>query len=379
MFIRPNGKLGKLIAAAALFVFAMGPLSCAADTPIPSGYAEYEITIPLTGGFPELTSWGNWPVQMALKLTGPKATADFRGNLVSHLDNANGVPTQAVYRAVADIRTMWDYINSESWVAPAATNKACIALLPYVISSNSGVLGDTDRGGWITYRDYKIKWTEPTVESFSEGISHAFLISDQSKYPTKLWVKNTYEGPHGVMGTQTTNTFESVDFRLVRRLAIADVVPGEKTKFDISFRFSHPLSEKGFATVSSIRFDLKNLADITFDDLTISEDELTYSCRFTNDVAQLIAAINSDDYRTSGPAKAAITVKGTDQDGATKTYGVDSWAGCFPVVVRPNEASLSDSLWAHFKGRPVNLTDVCRVTDIRIMRREAYGLSVFIR
>ncbi len=369
-------RFGWLCAAIATLLASAGVPATA--TVIPPGYAEYEITIPLTGGFPELTSWGNWPVQMLLKLTGPSSSADFRGNLVSHLDDANGVPTQAVYRAVADIRSMWEYINSASWVAPSASSKACIALLPYVIDANSSVLGDTGRAGWITYRDYKIKWTEPTVESFSEGISHAFLISDQGKYPTKMWVANTYDGPGGVMGTQTTNVFESVDFKLVRKLAIADVAPEEKTKFDISFRFSHPLSEKGFATVSSIRFNMKNLADVTFVNPTVSEDGLTYSHLFTNDVARLIADINSDTYRASSPAKSGITVTGTDQSGASKTFSVDSWSGCIPVVVRPNEASLSDSLWGHYKGRPVSRTGVCRVTDIRITRHDVNKTTIIV-
>ncbi len=125
---------------------------------------------------------------------------------------------------------------------------------------------------------------------------------------------------------------------------------------------------------------MRNLADITFENPTVSEDGLTYSHLFTNDVAQLIADINSDTYRASSPEKSEIIVTGTDQGGATKSYSINSWTGCFPIVARPNEASLSDSLWGHFKGRLPGSTGVCRVTDVRIERRyKKKGISVFIR
>lgn len=367
-----GGHLAKLAAAVAMLA-GVGALPCA-GTDIPSGYAEYEITVDFTA-FPDLNLYGNWPIQMNLRMNAANG-CDILGQRVSYRVDENGYATQAVYRAIANLGAKWDYVQSDAYSSGPNT---MLALLPFACSANTGIGGDK-QGAWATGQGVKSKWTEKTVESFSAGVSNMYAIAvwgSPSRTPAKMSVATTCTGPDGTAGSGTVSTFKSIAFKLVKKLRVDDVASGAGLKYDFFVRFSHPLSKRGFATVSNITIDYNKLFTISLDNPSVSEDGLTYTALFTDDVADMISRINSDDYRSSTVVKSTLTVTGTDAEGNAAKYSFDSWSGLLAEVSENNEIALSESLWGKFHYRPVS--DFCRLTDLGLLRRNKVCLTVIVR
>lgn len=368
-----RGHFAKLAAAVAVLAGA-GTLPCA-GTDIPSGYAEYEITVDFTA-FPDLDLYGDWPIQMNLRMNAANG-CDIRGQRVSYRVDENGHATQAVYRAIANLARRWDYVQSDAYSAASGQS---LALLPFACSANTGIGGDT-QGAWATGQGVKSKWTEKTVESFSAGVSNMYAAAvwgSLSRTPAKMSVATSNTGPDGTAGSGMVSTFQSIAFKRVKKLKIDDVASGARLKYDFSVRFSHPLSQKGFASVSNITIAYTGLFTISLDNPSVSEDGLTYTALFTGDVADMIAQINASDYRNSTVAKSTLTVTGTDAEGNAAKYSFDSWSGLLAEVSEGNEIALSESLWDKFHYRPVS--GFCRLTDLGLLRRTSnMGMTIIVR
>lgn len=367
-----GGHLAKLAAAVAMLA-GVGALPCA-GTDIPSGYAEYEITVDFTA-FPDLNLYGDWPIQMNLRMNAANG-CDIRGQRVSYRVDENGHATQAVYRAIANLGAKWDYVQSSAY-APAENQP--LALLPFACSANTGIGGDK-QGVWATRRAVSTKWTEKTVESFSAGVSNMYATAiwgSPNMIPAKMSVATSNIGPDGTAGSGTVSTFKSIAFKLVKKLRIDDVASGAGLKYDFFVRFSHPLSQKGFASVSNITIAYTGLFTISLDNPSVSDDGLTYTALFTGDVADMIAKINASDYQSSTVAKSTLTVTGTDAEGNAAKYSFDSWSGLLAEVTEGNEIALSESLWGKFHYRPVS--GFCRLMDLGLLRRNKVCLTVIVR
>lgn len=367
-----GGHLAKLTAAVAMLA-GVGALPCA-GTDIPSGYAEYEITVDFTA-FPDLNLYGNWPIQMNLRMNAANG-CDIRGQRVSYRVDKNGYATQAVYRAIANLGAKWDYVQSGAYSSAANTP---LALLPFACSANGGI-GIVNQGVWATNKRVDSMWKEKTVESFSVGVSNMYataIYATPNRKPATMKVDTTYTGPDGTTGTGTESTFKSIAFKLVKKLSVDDVASGAGLKYDFFVRFSHPLSQKGFASVSNITIAYTGLFTISLDNPSVSDDGLTYTALFTGDVADMIAKINASDYQSSTVAKSTLTVTGTDAEGNAAKYSFDSWSGLLAEVTEGNEIALSESLWGKFHYRPVS--GFCRLTDLGLLRRNKVCLTVIVR
>lgn len=370
-----GGHLAKLAAAVAMLA-GVGALPCA-GTDIPSGYAEYEITVDFTA-FPDLDLYGDWPIQMDLRMNAAKG-CDIRGQRVSYRVDENGHATQAVYRAIANLGAKWDYVQSDAY---SEASGQPLALLPRACKPNS-TIGGGDSGVWETNKRVDSMWKEKTVESFSAGVSNMYataVYATPNRKPATMKVDTTYTGPDGTAGSGTVSTFKSIAFKLVKKLRIDDVASGAGLKYDFFVRFSHPLSKKGFASVSNITIDYNKLFTISLDNPSVSENGLTYTALFTGDVADMIAKINASDYQAiSQSGQSRLYVTGMDAEGGTVKYAIVSSTWCLPMVSENNEIALSESLWNRFGYRPYTSTDVCRLTDLGLLRRNKVCLTVIVR
>lgn len=368
-----GGHLAKLAAAVAMLA-GVGALPCA-GTDIPSGYAEYEITVDFTA-FPDLNMYGDWPIQMDLRMNAAKG-CDIRGQRVSYSVDENGHATQAVYRAIANLGAKWDYVQSDAY---SEASGQPLALLPRACKPNS-TIGGGDSGVWETNKRVDSMWKEKTVESFSAGVSNMYataVYATPNRKPATMKVDTTYTGPDGTAGSGTVSTFKSIAFKLVKKLRIDDVTSGAGLKYDFFVRFSHPLSKKGFASVSNITIAYDKLFTISLDNPSVSEDGLTYTTLFTGDVADMIAQINSSDYQSSSNVSSKLTITGMDADGGTVKYEIISATWRLPSVSANNEIALSESLWTRFNYRNFG-PHFCRLTDLGLLRRNKVCLTVIVR
>lgn len=329
-----------------------------ADTPIPNGYAIYDVTFNFTE-FPEINDYGNWPVVVETLLG---------QSILAERISVDPGKTQIVGRAIMDIKSMIEYSKTEAYTKRTNYQMSLGYFNSYFDFDRGGESSSGKVVGWNSSRSFN---GVTTVEGFANVIGGGL-----SGKECNITASYTYGG------SGTTSTFKSMTMKLIRKIN-NDPLPNEERNYNVSIAFNNPLSVKGFASVDKITIYFPNLFSFSMENPVALEDGTVYEATVKMDVLEMIAKINSDEYQAIGGGQPKIAVVGKDSNGATKTNNnlVTGQNAKVAKMSGSDEFALTRTIRGFFlfRDRPstVRASDA-RVIDFNILRRPP-GLMLLVR
>lgn len=264
------------------------------STVIPSGLAEYDLTLTFSRSFTNFTQYGKWPMIFDTKLG-----AKLYGQRMSV--SADG--TAVVYRVTADLASMIEYSKGETYAS--ANKQMKIFLLPNTLypSGNS----ELDIASWTSV-NAAIDFTGvETVGGFGDAIMTKFG-GDKGKMNTTTSLSDGNGGRiyYSVGDLDPVLRLTDLDFDFVKAVPAA---PNTTTNYEVSVTFNNAPDE----TITEIKIQYQS--DIAFDlvNPVASADGCTYTSVLPLNIAELIVMNNdhTDKYQTklyiNGSATALCT------------------------------------------------------------------------
>lgn len=261
---------------------------------IPSGLAEYDLTLTFSRSFTNFTQYGKWPMIFDTKLG-----AKLYGQRMSV--SADG--TAVVYRVTADLASMIEYSKGETYAS--ANKQMKIFLLPNTLypSGNS----ELDIASWTSLNAAVDFAGVETVGGFGDAIMTKFG-GDKGKMNTTTSLSDGNGGRiyYSVGDLDPVLRLTDLDFDFVKAVPAA---PNTTTNYEVSVTFNNAPDE----TITEIKIQYQS--DIAFDlvNPVASADGCTYTSVLPLNIAELIAMnnVHTDKYQTklyiNGSATALCT------------------------------------------------------------------------
>lgn len=347
----------KLIALVAAVCFAAG--AAWADTPIPDGYAIYDVTFNFTE-FPEINDYGNWPVVVETLLG---------QSILANRISVDPGKTQIVGRAIMDIKAMIEYSKTEAYTKLTDHQMSLGYFSRYFDFDKPEESSSGTVVGWKAARSFN---GVTTVEGFANVIGGGL-----SGKACKITASYTYGG------SGKASTFKSMTMKLIRKIN-NDPLPNEERNYNVSIAFNNPLSVKGFASVDKITISFPSLFSVVMENPVALEGGAVYEATVKMNVLEMIATINSDEYQKTSGGQPKVAVVGKDSNGATKTNNglVTGLNSKVAKMSGSDEFDLARAIrgFLLFRDKPSTVlrANDARVIDFNILRRPP-GLMLLIR